>query len=216
MQGFISVQGFKKVQGFIRVQGFMTLSIFNSLRVSFLFLCIITESVAAPVAYADLALGVGVHVLEESDQGATSKLIKAGVGVQWLSFLSTQLGVWSWNSEEQEKEKERTLEDAERDRTGVFDGLSGSLEVALQWPIDSTSTQLSVGPYYRYGRHCWSAVLTGLLQPWSKEGCSELNTLGFSFPMAREQNAGVYLEFTQTDFDDLSSNSLQFGAKLAF
>lgn len=177
-------------------------------------LCFPLTAVSAPVAYVDLALGLGVHVLDDSDQGAASKLIKMGVGVQWLPFLTTQAGIWSWNS--QNNSKDIPEEDTEENRVGLLNGLSASWEVALQWPIDNAGSKLSAGPYYRYGRHCWSAVLTGLLQPWSKKGCSDLNTLGFSFPVVKEKNAGVYIEFTRTDFDDLSSNSLQLGAKLAF
>lgn len=170
--------------------------------------------IAAPVTYVDLALGLGVHVLDDTDQGAASKLIKAGMGVQWFPFLSTQVGIWSWNSEDPSKRESE--ENFEQKKLGVFDGLSSSLEVALQWPIENAGALLSAGPYYRYGRHCWSAVLTGLLQPWSRKGCSDLNTLGFSFPVPKEKNAGVYIEFTQTEFDDLSSRSLQLGVKLAF
>jgi hypothetical protein len=171
-------------------------------------------TMSAPVTYIDLALGLGVHVLEDSDQGASSKVIKTGIGVQWLPFLSTQLGVWSWSSDNQTKRVSE--EDSEKDEIGLFDGLSASWEIALQWPIDNESAHLSMGPYYRYGRHYWSAVLTGLIEPWSNKGWSELNTLGFSFPMAKDQDAALYIEFTRTDFKDLSSNSLQMGAKLVF
>jgi hypothetical protein len=171
-------------------------------------------AMSAPVTYVDLALGLGVHVLENSEQGASSKVIKTGIGVQWLPFLSTQLGVWSWSSDNQTKRVSE--EDSKKDEVGLFDGLSASWEIALQWPIDNKGAQLSAGPYYRYGRHYWSAVLTGLTQSWSNKGWSELNTIGFSFPMAKHQNAGVYFEFTHTDFENLSSNSLQLGAKLAF
>jgi hypothetical protein len=171
-------------------------------------------ALSAPVTYVDLALGLGVHVLDESDEGVASKLIKAGIGVQWLPFLSTQLGVWSWNSKAQ---NDRASEDDSKlDKMGLFDGLSTSWEVALQWPIDNKGSLLSAGPYYRYGQHCWSAVLMGLVEPWSKKGCSELNTAGFSFPMEKAKNLGAYIEFTRTRFDDLSSSSLQLGAKLAF
>jgi len=169
---------------------------------------------AAPVTYVDLALGLGIHVLEDSDQGAASKLIKTSIGVQWFPFISTQIGVWSWASEDQTKRESE--EDSETDNVGMFDGISGSWEVALQWPIDNDSGALSAGPYIRYGQHCWSAVLVGLVQPWSKRGCSNLNTLGFSFPSREEDYTGLYIEFTQTDFDDLISSSLQLGAKLAF
>lgn len=177
-------------------------------------LCFPLATMSAPVTYVDLALGLGVHVLDDSDQGAASKLIKAGLGVQWLPFLTTQVGIWSWNSADNAKDDPE--DEADENRVGMLDSLSASWEVAVQWPIDNGRAQLSAGPYYRYGRHCWSAVLTGLLQPWSKKGCSDLNTLGFSFPMVKEKNAGVYIEFTRTDFDDLSSSSLQLGAKLAF
>ncbi|MGK0247711.1 MAG: hypothetical protein ACI910_000438 [Oleispira sp.] len=171
-------------------------------------------ALSAPVTYIDLALGLGVHVLGESDEGAASKLIKAGMGVQWFPFLSTQLGVWSWSSKAQ---SDRASEDdSEQDTIALFDGLSASWEVVLQWPIDNTGSPLSAGPYYRYGQHCWSAVLTGLVEPWSKKGCSELNTVGFSFPMAKATNEGAYIEYTRTRFDDLSSSSLQLGVKLAF
>jgi hypothetical protein len=170
--------------------------------------------IAAPVTYVDLALGLGVHVLEGSDQGAASKLIKAGIGVQWFPFISTQVGGWSWSSEDQAKREAE--EDSEAYKVGLFDGISVSWEVALQWPIDNAGGALSAGPYVRYGQHCWSAVLAGLAQPWSKEGCSNLNALGFAFPLGEGEDAGLYIEFTQTDFDDLTSSSLQLGAKLAY
>lgn len=169
---------------------------------------------AEAVTYVDLALGVGVHVLEDSDQGAVSQLLKTGIGVQWTPFLSTQIGIWSWSSEDQSKRQAE--EESEAYKVGLFDGLSASWEVALQWPIDNGSGLLSAGPYVRYGQHCWTAVLAGLIQPWSKKGCSNLKTVGFSFPTAQSDDAGLYIEFTRTDFEDLMSSSLQLGAKLAF
>ncbi|MEH6448931.1 MAG: hypothetical protein V7765_09690 [Oleispira sp.] len=189
-------------------------SIRHFFSATFLIVILPSKVFAAPVTYVDLALGVGVHVIDDSDQGAASELIKTGVGIQWLPFLSTQVGIWSWSSENQSKRDPN--EDSERQNVGLFDGLSVSWEVAVQWPIENANSVLSSGPYYRYGRHCWSAVLTGLVQPWSKKGCSELNTLGFTFPTGSEEDVGLYIEFTQTDFDDLFSSSLQLGAKLAF
>ena len=182
----------------------------------------------SPIPYVDLALGMGIHKLDRSDsssvdsdekysvedQGAVSRLIKLGLGVQWFPSLSTQVGIWTWNSSEQSKRVPD--ENSDDNRVGLFDGLSSSMEVALQWPVDNPGSELSAGPYYRYGRHCWWAVLTGLLRPWSKEGCSNLNSIGYTFPLHSEETSAVYVEFTRTDFDDLSSNSLQFGAKLAF
>jgi len=191
-----------------------SLATLSALIVLFFSVASANTAFAAPVTYVDLALGLGVHVIEGSDQGAASELIKAGIGVQWLPFLSTQIGIWSWSSEDQAERDPN--EDSERQNVGLFDGLSASWEMAVQWPIDNADSVLSSGPYYRHGRHCWSAVLTGLVQPWSKKGCSALNTVGFSFPTATEENAALYIEFTRTDFDDLFSSSLQLGAKLAF
>lgn len=168
---------------------------------------------SAPVPYVDLALGLGVHALDDSDQGAVSNLIKTGLGVQWLPYLSTHVGVWLWSSKEQQN---REAQEAQDYRRGYFDGLSTSWEVSLQWPLENKNALLAAGPYFRFGRHCWTAMLTGLLQPWSKEGCSGLKTLGFAFPEGVNKNAALYVEFTRTDFDDLRSSSVQLGAKLAF
>lgn len=197
---------------FSEFRNFLMLGINNLSRIlSFVVALLLNiNAVAAPVVYADLALGLSVHVLENSDEGAVSELIKTGIGIQLFPYLSTQLGIWSWSSEDQSKRESDEYD------VGYFDGLSASWEVALQWPIANKGGLLSAGPYYRYGRHCWSAVLSGLVQPWSKKGCSGLNTVGFAFPNGENENAGLYVEFTRTDFDDLSSSSLQLGAKLAF
>ena len=164
----------------------------------------------APVPYVDFALGLSVHVLEESDQGAASQLLKTAVGIQWLPMISTQVGMWHWSGAEEsnEEEKEKTS----------FEGISASWEVVLQAPFESKNDVFNYGPYYRLGRHCWSAVLTGLVQIWSKEGCSKIQTLGFVFPSVQyeDENAVLYMEFTRTDFDDLSTSSMQLGAKLPF
>lgn len=165
---------------------------------------------AEPEPYVDLALGLGVHVLEDTDEGAASRLIKTAVGVQWLPFISTQVGLWHWSSEKDERSEEE-------EQQPTFDGVSASWEILLQTPLNNQYSSISYGPYYRFGRHCWSAVMTGLVQPWSKEGCSDLQTLGFTFPSGKEteNNAALYIEFSRTDLDGLSSSSLQLGARLA-
>lgn len=169
------------------------------------------KSYAEAVTYVDLALGLSIHVLDETDEGAASEVLKTAIGVQWFPFLSTQVGVWSWSGREGDSNKDST-----EDEMASFNGLSASWEIALQLPLEDKGTDFSLGPYYRFGRHCWSAVITGLVQPWSKEGCSQLQTLGFVFPSTVEDMAAMYIEFTRTDFDDLTSSSLQLGAKLAF
>jgi hypothetical protein len=164
----------------------------------------------AVTPYVDLGLGLSLHVLDESDEGAASQLIKTAIGVQWLPFLSTQVGLWHWASEEQ------SSSDDEEERAS-FDGLSASWEVAVQLPFNTGYSQFHYGPYYRFGRHCWSAVFTGLVEPWSKEGCSDLQTLGFLFPAQQsyEEGAILYLEFSRSHFAEVSTNSIQLGAKLA-
>ena len=168
-------------------------------------------SSANSITYVDLALGLSIHVLEDSNEGAASEVVKAAVGVQWLPFLSSQVGIWSWYGEEVDSNKNSVGDDV-----ASFDGLSASWEVALQLPLEDKYSDFSIGPYYRFGRHCWSAVISGLIQPWSKEGCSPLQTLGFVFPTIEDKWAVVYVELTRTDFDDLTSSSFQLGAKLAF
>ncbi len=174
-------------------------------------LFVVPSCLAEPEPYVDLALGLGVHVLDETEEGAASQLLKTAVGVQWLPFVSTQIGVWHWSGDEDAKER-----DDDDEVHPMFEGISLSWELALQVPLNNKYSSLSYGPYYRYGRHCWSAVLSGFVQPWSKEGCSDLQTLGFTFPSGAqtESNAVVYLEFSRTDFDGLSSSSLQVGARL--
>lgn len=164
----------------------------------------------ALIPYVDLALGLSVHVLADSDEGAASQLIKTAIGVQWLPFISTQVGLWHWASEE-----DSTAEDEEE--RASFDGLSASWELALQVPFNNGQSRFAYGPYYRFGRHCWSAVFTGLVEPWSKEGCSDLQTIGFLFPAQQsyEEGAILYLEFSRSHFAEVSTNSIQLGAKLA-
>lgn len=192
-------------------------------RINFLILLFISQlslvqknwaevDLQAPVPYVDFALGLSVHVLEESDQGAASQLLKTAVGIQWLPMISTQVGVWHWSGNEESNEEEEENEKAN------FEGISASWEVVLQMPFESKNDVFNYGPYYRLGRHCWSAVLTGLVQVWSKEGCSKIQTLGFVFPSVQyeDENAALYIEFTRSDFDDLSTSSMQLGAKLPF
>ena len=176
------------------------------------------------VPYVDLGFGLSVHVLPDSDEGATSRLIKTGLGVQWLPFISTQLGLWHWSDDGRadDTSTKNTANDSEASDSvkskerPTFEGLSASLEVIVQWPLSSQYTQLSYGPYYKYGRHCWSGVVSGLLQPWSKEGCSDIQSAGFTFPSNNRRSGDLvlYLEYSQSTLENLSSRSVQIGAKL--
>lgn len=173
------------------------------------------------VPYVDLGFGLSVHVLPDADEGATSRLLKTGLGMQWLPFISTQLGLWHWSeagkgrrNDSANSSQQQASEDEQDPPT--FEGLSASLEVVLQLPLQSQNTQLSYGPYYKYGRHCWSGVLSGLVQPWSKEGCSDIQSAGFTFPSSNKRSGGLvlFLEYSQSTLEDLSSRSVQMGAKL--
>lgn len=173
------------------------------------------------VPYVDLGFGLSVHVLPDADEGATSRLLKTGLGMQWFPFLSTQLGLWHWSGEggrERNDDDSSSKQQASSDKQDppTFEGLSASLEVVLQLPLQSQNSQLSYGPYYKYGRHCWSGVVSGLVQPWSKEGCSDIQSAGFTFPANNKRSAGLvlFLEYSQSTLENLSSRSVQIGAKL--
>lgn len=171
------------------------------------------------IPYVDLGIGLGMHVLPDSDEGTSSRVIKAALGVQWLPFISTQFGLWHWsNLNNSAKDGSGTESSTDKMEPVRFEGMSASWELTLQVPISSQKTVLSYGPYYRLGRHCWTGVLTGLVQPWSKEGCSDLHSLGFVFPVAdrRGGDTVLYLEISHTELDQLSTKSMQIGAKLPF
>ena len=171
------------------------------------------------VPYVDLGFGIGIHSLPDTDEGTSSRILKTSVGVQWLSFLSAQVGLLHWsnyrnggrnnNPESDDKEEGQPLE---------FDGISVAWELTAQLPIGNKIRQLSHGPYYRFGRHCWTAVLSGLSQPWSKEGCSNIQSIGFVFPTSSSMNSELvwFLELSQTDLERLESRSVQISAKLPF
>lgn len=171
------------------------------------------------VPYVELGIGLGVHVLKGADEGANSRVIKTSLGIQWLPFISTQMGLWHWSNHNNRAQETSSDEAATDKKTPVsFEGMSASWELTLQIPISSQNTALSYGPYYRIGRHCWSGVVSGFVQPWSREGCSDLHSVGFVFPVS-DQRAGktvLFIEASHSNLDTLSTRSLQLGAKLPF
>lgn len=170
------------------------------------------------VPYVDLGAGLGVHFLPETEEGATSRVLKTAVGVQWFSFISTQIGLWHWSGQNNAATKDTTASDSSEDAPINFDGISAAMEVTLQLPIASEKSALSYGPYIRYGRHCWSGVLSGVIEPWSKEGCSNLHSAGVVFPTSSRLSGDTvwYLEFSHSSLKRLTTRSVQVGAKLAF
>lgn len=170
------------------------------------------------VPYVELGIGLGVHVLKGEDEGANSRVIKTSLGIQWLPFISTQMGLWHWSKHNNKSQETGSDEKASNKTEVSFEGVSASWEITLQIPIFSDNTALSYGPYYRVGRHCWSGVGSGFVRPWSREGCSDLHSVGFVFP-ASDQRAGktvLFIEASHSNLDTLSTRSVQLGAKLPF
>jgi hypothetical protein len=166
----------------------------------------------ASISYVDVGIGLSSHVVDETEQGAISGLFKIAAGRQWYSFISAQIGLWYWGNNDNDTDVERS-----RERT-KFESISVSLEMTVQIPFGHNNTAFQYGPYYRLGRHCWSAVLLGLVDPWYKEGCSNLHSIGFLFPISnrRYSDASFYLEATHSEFDEVSTNSIQIGSKVPF
>ncbi len=165
--------------------------------------------------YGDVALGLGIQVIknqpvvnneEKNNKGAVSQLLKAAVGIQWTQYFSTQLGIRYWTDDLADND---FSDEEDETKPATFTGMSAAWEIALHWPS-------SYGPYYRYGRHCWTAVFSGLAQPWSEEGCSAIQSIGLTFPAVSRTEADItgYLEYSQTDLEQVASKSLQVGIRM--
>ena len=148
-------------------------------------------------------------------------LAKVGLGVQPTRFVFAELGVWHWYADPQDRPGDDDGSNASEGRRALFfNGVSASWRLGLQLPFNTAANKksgrpLNDGPYLSYGRHCWSAYLEGLLSPWQKQGCSSLSSLGFVFPAAAELRQRIYVEWTQTQFDEISSGSVMMGARYA-
>jgi hypothetical protein len=164
---------------------------------------------AEVIPYGDFSVGLGVQTLEDTGEGTTSYLMKGGFGLQLFPFMSVQASLWGWTGDNYQYNAA-----TEESSVVSFDGISASWEATLQIPFPSPKSDFRAGPYYRYGQQCWSAILTGLLQPWSGQGCNDIHAYGVVFPSADKTRAAFYLEFSQTDFDDLESNAIQMGVKV--
>ena len=161
--------------------------------------------------YMEGAFGLGVQSLENEDDSdeadsTASKVLKLGAGVQLLPFLSGGLAMYSWGIA-QDNNKEDAIN---------FEGLSAGWELIAHLPFSLEG--LPPGPYIRYGGHCWAATITGLAQPWAKDGCSDLAAIGFAFSSSgrRPGNASAYVEFSRTHFDDVTSGSIIAGIRNRF
>jgi hypothetical protein len=172
-------------------------------------LSVSTLSRADVIPFGDIAVGLGVQTLEDTGEGAVSFLMKGGFGLQVLPFLSVQASLWGWTGDNYQYNG--TTEEA---KVVSFDGISASWEATFQIPFPNPRSDFRAGPYYRYGQQCWSAILSGLMQPWSGKGCNDLHAFGVVFPSSDKTRAAFYLEASQTNFDDLDSNAIQMGVKI--
>lgn len=187
---------------------------FSLLRLSLsivlvLLLSLSSMSHSEVIPFGDFSVGLGVQTLEDTNEGAVSYLMKGGIGWQLFPFMNVQASLWGWTGDNYQSNG------SDEEPTVVsFDGISASWEATLQIPFENPTSDFYAGPYYRYGQQCWSAILTGLTQPWSGKGCNDLHAIGVVFPSADKSRAAFYLEVSQTDFDDLASNAVQIGVKV--
>jgi len=171
-------------------------------------LLLVGQEVYAEVRpYVGGAVGLGVQYLNDDEDNATaSQLAKVEAGFQFTSFFSAGVNMYGWGVGNDDK-----AEDAVS-----FEGLSGGWDAMLTLPL--TADETPPGPYLRYGGHCWAASITGITQPWSKTGCSDLTAIGFAIPGDnRRRGSGVfYFEFSRTRFDEVTSGSIVAGIKSLF
>ncbi|WP_189386738.1 outer membrane beta-barrel protein [Bacterioplanes sanyensis] len=161
--------------------------------------------------YGDIAVGLGVQTIdrsqqEDEDRSALTDVAKAGGGVQITPFFSVGAALWLYG------QGSKAGEDVAQ-----FDGVSAGVEATAYLPLNvwlGDANGPVVGPYVRYGHHCWAASVVGIAKPWDDDGCSPLVAAGFSFRTARR--AALYAEYSRTEFDEITSGSIIAGLKTRF
>ncbi|MBU2037827.1 MULTISPECIES: hypothetical protein [unclassified Thalassolituus] len=160
-----------------------------------------------PQGYAALALGLSAQSIpeERSDDGESdtllTDLVYARGGIEWIPGVSTGLGLWLWGDK-------NINENAESPQ---FDGISAGWDVTLRLPLAN-----GVGPWVRYGRHCWSTAVSGVLEPWSDDGCSTMRSAGFNFPLPNQHDVVLFAEYSTTEFSDIDADSIIAGVRAHF
>lgn len=183
-----------------------------ALRTPFMLVALLSLSSvsrAEVIPFGDIAVGLGVQTLEETGEGTVSFLMRGGFGLQLLPFMSVQANLWGWTGDNYQYD-----ESTETATVVSFDGISASWEATFQIPFSNPKSDFRAGPYYRYGQQCWSAILSGLMQPWSGKGCNDLHAFGVVFPSSDKTRAAFYLEASNTKFDELDSSAIQMGVKI--
>lgn len=194
-----------------------------------LFLClcffISLPSYSEPTPYLYGSLGLGVQSGESPGSDSFSVLsnqVRLGVGKEYFRFLSLQVGIAFWHDPFDDEDEEED----ERDDRVRFGGIALTWDALVKIPLESGGGSVSSGPYLRYGRHCWGASVSGLDEPLSVNGCSQTLAGGLFIPFVQDAGAlgvandasqtALYVEFSSTQFDDISSGTLSAGIQAAF
>jgi len=160
-----------------------------------------------PQGNAALALGLSAQTIPEERTAdgepdtILTDVVYANGGIEWIPGVSTGLALWLWGDKD-------INENAE---TAQFDGISAAWDITLRLPLAN-----GVGPWVRYGRHCWSTVVSGLLQPWSEDGCSPMRSAGFNFPLPNQRDVVLFAEYSTTEFRDIEADSIIAGVRAHF
>lgn len=156
--------------------------------------------------YVEGDTGFGFQSLDSDGLTEVSERLHLGVGLKLYEFLYVGFGVNGWFDYEAEDETE------DDKNTGVtFSGWSTGFDARLHLIPGDTS------PYVRFGHHCWSASVGGLLSPWEKEGCSNYWGGGLNIISVSRNNGkktSVYGEILQISFEDVEAINLVLGFRL--
>jgi hypothetical protein len=160
-----------------------------------------------PQGNAALALGLSAQTIPEERTAdgepdtILTDVVYANGGIEWIPGVSTGLALWLWGDKD-------INENAE---TAQFDGISAGWDVTLRLPLAN-----GVGPWVRYGRHCWSTAVNGVLEPWSDDGCSSMRSAGFNFPLPNQHDVVLFAEYSTTEFRNIEADSIIAGVRAHF
>ena len=167
-------------------------------------LMFVAQAQAWPEYSAALALGFSLQQFEDDEttgeerDSMLTNVMYANGSVEWLPGVSTGVGLWLWGNGDRNENAE----------VAEFDGVSAAWDITLRLPLAQGQ-----GPYVRYGRHCWSAAVSGLLDPWAEDGCSMMKGGGFNFVVQNRSRMALYVEYIATDFRDIETDSLIAGVR---
>jgi len=153
--------------------------------------------------YATGSYKIGLHHFETSDEGLSSygSGFSFSVGHKVLPILSAELAFNLWSVDEEENETNTIEHHLLHDFH--FHGISLGANAILHLP----NVQ---GPYFKVGRHCWSASVEDVVNLWDGAGCSNLSGLGVYFG---PKGSGFLIEYNYIRYDVVSSSFLNLGIR---